>query len=91
LAELKKRNTKKKVTSSVKRARQALKTRDRNMAVKSKLRKAVKALKMAKDGGKLPAVYSEIDRAARKGVLHKKKAARIKSRLAKAKNQKVQK
>ncbi len=91
MAELKKRNTKKKVTSSVKRARQALKTRDRNMAVKSKLRKAVKALKMAKDGGKLPAVYSEIDRAARKGVLHKKKAARIKSRLAKAKNQKVQK
>jgi small subunit ribosomal protein S20 len=61
------------------------------MAVKSKLRKAVKALRMAKDGGKLPAVYSEIDRAARKGVLHKKKAARIKSRLAKAKNQKAQK
>lgn len=84
MAELKKRNTKKKVNSSVKRARQAIKIRVRNMAVKSKLRKAVKGQRDSKAPDKLPSVYSEIDRAVKKGVLHKRTAARIKSRLAKA-------
>jgi small subunit ribosomal protein S20 len=92
LAETKKRNTKKKINSAVKRARQAIKRRTARMAVKSKLRGTIKKATAVKTGDalslpkgeQLPMAYSQIDKAAKKGVLHKNTAARMKSRLAKA-------
>ena len=84
MAETKKRNTKKKINSAVKRARQALKRRTARMAVKSKLRGTIKKAAAAKTGEQLPSAYSQIDKAAKKGVLHKNTAARMKSRLARA-------
>jgi small subunit ribosomal protein S20 len=83
LAETKKRNTKKKINSAVKRARQAIKRRTARMAVKSKLRGTVKKASAVKTGEQLPLAYSQIDKAAKKGVLHRNTAARMKSRLAK--------
>lgn len=84
MAETKKRNTKKKINSAVKRARQALKRKTARMAVKSKLRGTIKKAAAGKTGEQLPSAYSQIDKAAKKGVLHKNTAARMKSRLAKA-------
>lgn len=84
MAETKKRNTKKKINSAVKRARQAVKRKIARMAVKSKLRGIVKKATALKTGEQLPSAYSQIDKAAKKGVLHKNTAARMKSRLAKA-------
>ena len=84
MAETKKRNTKKKINSAVKRARQAIKKRTARMAVKSKLRGTIKKATAVKSGEQLPKAYSQIDKAAKKGVLHKNTAARMKSRLAKA-------
>lgn len=84
MAETKKRNTKKKINSAVKRARQAIKRRTARMAVKSKLRGTIKKAAMVKTGEQLPLAHSQIDKAAQKGVLHKNTAARMKSRLAKA-------
>ncbi len=75
-----------------KRARQAEKARQHNMAQKSTVRTAIKkVLKAVHAGDKslaataLQAVVSLIDKAANKKLIHANKAARIKSRL----NQKV--
>ena len=72
-----------------KRARQALKQRAHNAALRTAFRTAVKkVIKTVEAGDKVAAelVYREsvkiIDRIADKGVFHKNKAARHKSRLA---------
>lgn len=74
---------------SRKRARQALKQRAHNASLRTAFRTAVKkVLKAVEAGDKVAAqvTYSEsvkvIDRIADKGVFHKNKAARHKSRLA---------
>ncbi|MGQ9659358.1 MAG: 30S ribosomal protein S20 [Thermochromatium sp.] len=72
-----------------KRARQAEKRRQRNMAQRSALRtfikKVVKAIQ-AKDKEAAIQAFKEVeprlDRAARKGLIHANKAARHKSRLS---------
>jgi small subunit ribosomal protein S20 len=88
VAEIKKA-LKKKKSSVTKRARQALARRKSNSAVKSKMRKVVKKFKAdGKSPELLSSAYSEIDTAARKGTIHKRTAARQKSRLAKALNKK---
>ncbi len=65
----------------------AEKARLRNRPVKAAIRGAVKAVQTEKDPEKksanLKAAASALDRAARKGVIHANKAARIKSKLAK--------
>jgi small subunit ribosomal protein S20 len=75
------------IKSAGKRIRQSGRRQQRNRAVRSKLRTAVKKhreseAKDRKDA--LPATYSEIDRAVRKGVIHKNAASRYNSRLSKA-------
>lgn len=80
-----KKVVKKKKSSVLKRARQALVQKQRNSAIKSKMRRVVRKVRI--DGLKaesMPAAYTEIDRAAKKGAIHKRTAARYKSRLAKA-------
>ena len=78
------------IKSAKKRAVQAEKRRARNRAVKSTLRTALKKARgivAEGDAAKSPGVVSEassaIDVAARKGVIHRNTASRLKSRLAK--------
>ncbi len=77
--------------SAEKRDRQAEKRRSRNRAVTSRLRTTIKNTRAALAETKgddaasiISAVHSEIDVAAKKGVLKKNTADRYKSRLAKA-------
>jgi small subunit ribosomal protein S20 len=68
----------------------AEKARGRNRALKAAIRGAVKAVQTEKDPEKktanLKAATSALDRAARKGIMHGNKAARIKSKLARKTN-----
>ncbi len=68
----------------------AEKARQRNRQIKAAIRGALKAVQTEKDPDKksagLKAAASALDKAARKGVIHGKKAARIKSKLAKQVN-----
>jgi small subunit ribosomal protein S20 len=88
VAEEKKKVRSKRNRSAQKQARQAVHRRVRNRAVKSKIGSAVKQLQTATGprAALVPAAYREIDRAAKKGVLHKRAAARRKSRMARLAN-----
>lgn len=78
--------------SAIKRAKQNEIKRVRNKSVKTKVKNAVKDVRFsAADGSeainvKLNAAKSAIDKAAKKGVIHKKTAARKISRLARLSN-----
>lgn len=74
--------------SAEKRVRQSERRRDINRSNRARVRTSIKKLRGAlEDGNKqdmnsaLPTTISEIDRAVRKGVLHRNAAARHKSRL----------
>ena len=71
-----------------KRAKQSEVRRQRNVAMRSKVRTSVKSILKAIEGGDKEAAISAfkaavpiIDSMATKGILHKNKAARQKSRL----------
>ena len=76
--------------SAEKRNRQRIKRTARNRAVKSAVRTEVKkarAIIVAKPGDAAQAILtavSAVDRAASKGVVHRKAASRTKARLARA-------
>ncbi len=76
--------------SAIKRARQNEIRRQRNKAVKTRCKSITKEVRMAVVAGnvdaaaqKLPTAASAYDTAARKGVVHKRTAARKISRLTK--------
>ena len=76
------------IKSAKKRARQAIKRRAHNVAMRSRVRNAVrKVLKAVAAGDKEEAIASykavvpEIDRMATKGILRKNRAAHYKSQL----------
>ena len=76
--------------SAIKRHKQSLVRRDRNKAVKTSLRTAYKRVDAAVTGtdndeavSQLKLAIKAFDKAASKGVIHKKTAARTKSRLSK--------
>jgi small subunit ribosomal protein S20 len=71
------------IKSAEKRIRTSANRRERNRSVKTRLRSVMKAQRQDGSADSLPKTASEIDRAASKGVIHKKTAARYKSRLAK--------
>jgi small subunit ribosomal protein S20 len=77
------------IASAKKRNRQNVKRRIRNRDMRSRARKQVKVARQAVQADAKSAdtavrdAASELDRAAAKGVLHKKNAARRKSRLMK--------
>ncbi|MBN2360056.1 MAG: 30S ribosomal protein S20 [Deltaproteobacteria bacterium] len=76
---------------ALKRHRQSVKREARNRAVKSALRTIVKKARTGLESGKPEATAVEIakrsiDRAASRGVLHKRTASRRVSRLARALN-----
>lgn len=73
--------------SAQKRVRQSEKTRLRNKSFKSAVSTAIKQCRSAsnedaKTQDSLGLVYSMMDKGVKKGVFHKNKANRIKSRLA---------
>jgi ribosomal protein S20 len=79
------------IKSAIKRSKQSLVHRSRNLQVKravkhdiQELHTALAAGKGAEISEKLAAAYSEIDRAVKKHTLHKNTAARRKSQLAHA-------
>lgn len=79
--------------SALKRARQNEIKRIRNRAVKTRVKKVVKNIRLTiEEGssdtatGQLNTAKSIIDKAAKKGVIHKKTAARKISRLSKRVN-----
>ena len=70
--------------------RQAAKRRDRNRYYGKTTRNAIRDMKELSDKNafaeKLPDVASMIDKLAKRGVIHKNKAANLKSKLAKRVN-----
>lgn len=79
--------------SAVKRHKQSLKRAGRNRVMKTRIRNVVKEVRAAlkeddqqKAGQLLSVATSTLDKAATKGVVHWKHAARKISRLAKAMN-----
>lgn len=67
--------------------RQAAKRRDRNRYNGKTTRNAIRDLKQLDENkafsDKLPSVISMIDKLAKRGIIHKNKAANLKSKLAK--------
>ena len=81
------------IKSQIKRNRQNEKAHERNKAVRSSLKTATKKVRTAVAEGDAESATVRareasrtLDKAAAKGVLHKRTAARQKSRLAKAAN-----
>ena len=67
--------------------RQATKRRDRNRYYGKTTRNAIRDLKTIEEqkayDEKLPNIVSQIDKLAKRGIIHKNKAANLKSKLAK--------
>ena len=76
-------------SATKKDSRQAAKRRDRNRYYGKTTRNAVRDLKVLDNqsayGEKLPSILSMIDKLAKRGIIHKNKAANLKSKLAKRK------
>ena len=76
-------------SATKKDARQAAKRRDRNKYYGKTTRNAIRDLKAADANGmkeQFPTVASMIDKLAKRGVIHKNKAANLKSKLARKTN-----
>jgi small subunit ribosomal protein S20 len=71
------------IASAKKRVRTARKATVRNSKTKRSLKSALKVLASSPSGKSISAAQSQIDRAAKKGVIHRNKAARLKSQAAK--------
>ena len=78
------------IKSQIKRIKTNEKARQRNVAVKSALKTAVRRFRTAADAGDAEAAASalqvaskQLDKAASKGVIHKNQAANRKSGMAK--------
>ena len=79
------------IKSQIKRIRTNEKARQRNVAVRSALKTAVRRVRTAAEAGDAAAASEafqvaakQLDKAASKGVIHKNQAANRKSALAKA-------
>lgn len=77
-------------SATKKDVRQANKRRDRNRYNGKTTRNAIRELRAVNDqkeaGGQMPAVAAMIDKLAKKGIIHKNKAANLKSKLARKLN-----
>lgn len=70
------------IKSAKKRVKVAQKATVRNAKTKRSLKSAIKLFGKKTDAKNHSAAQSQLDRAVKKGVLHKNKAARLKKRLA---------
>jgi small subunit ribosomal protein S20 len=77
-------------SATKKDVRQATARKERNRYYSKTMRNAIRDLKAIKEkkeaGEKFPDVASQIDKLAKKGIIHKNKAANLKSSLAKKLN-----
>jgi len=76
-------------SATKKDARQAAKRRDRNKYYGKTTRNAIRDLKATDASGmkeQFPTVASMIDKLAKRGIIHKNKAANLKSKLARKTN-----
>lgn len=74
------------IKAAIKSVRQSQKRTRRNLSVKTRLRTLHKKASQVADAAFSRGVESQFDKAASKGIIHPNKAARKKSRLAKALN-----
>ena len=79
------------IKSAKKRLRQSLEARTRNRAAKSvlrtlvrRVREAIAAADVAKSEEAFKVVQKRLDQTAAKGIIHRNRAARVKSRLSDA-------
>ncbi len=79
------------IKSAEKRIRRSNRQRERNRALRTRMRSAIKDLRQAVEAGDtktaqelLPKTLGIVDSTARKGVIHANTAARNKSRLTRA-------
>lgn len=72
------------IKSADKWVRQSAKRRVRNLETKTRLKTMFKKAASQSDSALAREVEAEFDRAAKRGIVHKNKAARKKSRLARA-------
>lgn len=84
--------------SAIKRARQTIKRTKRNRSLTSALRTSIKNFRQLMQEDKLeelkeslPKLCRQLDKAVTKGIIHKKNAARRKSRFSRAFHQKIAK
>lgn len=71
------------IKSAIKRAKQTIKRRERNVGIKRDVKTAVKAFMAAPSAKTLSAAQSEIDTAVKKNLINKNTAARRKANLSK--------
>lgn len=71
------------IKSAIKRAKQTIKRRERNISTKKDIKSATKAFIAKPTAATLAAAHSEIDTAVKKGLIKKNTAARRKSSLHK--------
>ena len=71
------------IKSAIKRMKQTLKRRERNVSLKRDIKSAYKAFLAKPTAATLSAAQSELDTAVKKGLLKKNTASRRKSQLAK--------
>lgn len=71
------------IKSAVKRAKQTIKRRERNVGIKRDIKNATKELMTNPSAKNFSAAQSEIDTAVKKGLIKKNTAARRKANLAK--------
>ncbi len=71
------------IKSAIKRAKQTIVRRDRNVATKRALKNATKAFNAAPSAATLAEVHSALDTAVKKNVLEKNTVARRKAQLSK--------
>lgn len=69
--------------SAIKAARQSLRRREVNLVALEKIRKAAKQARKLKTSEALAEAFSALDKAAKKHIIHKNKASRLKARLNK--------
>lgn len=74
------------IKSAKKKLRQDRKKTTRNAAYKIAVKKIIKSVKKSgkKDASAIKKLYSVVDKAAKKGIVHKNKARRIKSRVSRS-------
>ena len=70
------------IKSAKKAARQAVKRRDNNQAIKKDIRNALKDFRNKPSAEKMAIVQSEYDKAVKKGLMKKNTASRRKAKLA---------
>ena len=71
------------IKSAIKRAKQTIKRRDRNVGIKREIKDATKAIVAKPSAATFSAAQSELDTAVKKGLIKKNTAARRKSNLSK--------